>query len=137
MLVPLGFPESDTIRSQKKWIAIFQYPVVALLTSLATDFTQVAGVYCLDSNKVYFAHLWVGRNAHYLPHLQWSLLMKIYFQLTIITSVSVAIAVMSVLSFYRSLKSHLAGHRPLSKLLAFKLIVGLTFLERVSQKVSY
>ncbi|KAJ5526559.1 hypothetical protein N7513_010718 [Penicillium frequentans] len=94
---------------RKQWIAIFQYPVVALLTSLATDFTQVAGVYCLDSNKVYFAHLW----------------------LTIITSVSIAFAVMSVLSFYRTLKPHLASHRPLSKLLAFKLIVGLTFLERI------
>ncbi|KAJ5636861.1 uncharacterized protein N7484_010174 [Penicillium longicatenatum] len=94
---------------RKQWIAIFQYPVVALLTSLATDFTQVAGVYCLDSNKVYFAHLW----------------------LTIITSVSIAFAVISVLTFYRTLKSHLASHKPLSKLLAFKLIVGLTFLERI------
>ncbi|KAJ6005225.1 hypothetical protein N7451_003169 [Penicillium sp. IBT 35674x] len=104
-----GLPSLTRLFSQKKWIAIFQYPIVALLTSLATDFTQVAGVYCLDSNKVYFAHLW----------------------LTIITSVSIVFAVMSVLSFYRTLKSHLASHRPLSKLLAFKLIVGLTFLERI------
>ncbi|KAJ5746745.1 hypothetical protein N7520_011927 [Penicillium odoratum] len=95
--------------SQKQWIAIFQYPVVALLTSLATDFTQVAGVYCLDSDKPYFAHIW----------------------LTVITEVSVAFAVISVITFYRTLKSQLASHRPLSKLLAFKLIVGLTFLERI------
>ncbi|KAJ5934092.1 hypothetical protein N7466_003639, partial [Penicillium verhagenii] len=97
---------------RKQWIAIFQYPVVALLTSLATDFTQIAGVYCLESGKVYFAHVW----------------------LTIITEASVAFAVISVLTFYRALKSHLASHQPLAKLLAFKLIVGLTFLEKYSNK---
>lgn len=40
---------------------------------------------------------------------------------------------MSVLNFYRGLSQCLSGHKPLSKLLAFKLIVGLSFLERVSQ----
>ncbi|KAJ5654692.1 hypothetical protein N7490_001695 [Penicillium lividum] len=91
---------------RKQWIAIFQYPVVALLTSLVTDFTQVAGVYCLDSDKPYFAHIW----------------------LTVITEVSVAFAVISVITFYRTLKSQLASHRPLSKLLAFKLIIIFTVL---------
>lgn len=53
-------------------------------------------------------------------------------KLTVVSTVSVAAAVMSVLNFYRALSTHLSGHQPLAKLLAFKLIVGLSFLERVS-----
>ncbi|KAJ5376953.1 hypothetical protein N7509_013839 [Penicillium cosmopolitanum] len=94
---------------RKQWIAIFQYPIVALGVAITTDITQAAGIYCLESNEPYFAHLW----------------------LTIISIISVAFAVMSVLNFYRGLSQCLSGHKPLSKLLAFKLIVGLSFLERI------
>lgn len=38
----------------------------------------------------------------------------------------------SCLRFYKILKSDLAGHRPLSKLFAFKLLVGLNLLMNVS-----
>ncbi|KAJ5966507.1 hypothetical protein N7481_013221 [Penicillium waksmanii] len=86
---------------RKQWIAIFQYPVVALGVAITTDITQTAGIYCLESNKPYYAHLW----------------------LTIISIISVAFAVMSVLNFYRGLRQCLSGHKPLSKLLAFKLVV--------------
>lgn len=45
-----------------KWIAVFQYPVVQFLVSVATDVTQAPSIniYCQDSNKPYFAHLWVS-----------------------------------------------------------------------------
>jgi hypothetical protein len=52
-------------------------------------------------------------------------------QLTVIAIVSVAFAVISILIFYKGLKSHLQAHKPLSKLLAFKLIVGLAFAEKI------
>lgn len=39
---------------------IFQYPVVALLTAIATDSTQAAGVFCQYESKTYFAKLWVS-----------------------------------------------------------------------------
>ncbi|KAJ5726796.1 hypothetical protein N7493_005823 [Penicillium malachiteum] len=94
---------------RKQWIAIFQYPVVAFGVAIATDITQAAGIYCLDSNKPYFAHLW----------------------LTIISTASIGFAVMAALNFYRTLKTYLSGHQPLAKLLAFKLIVGLSFLESI------
>lgn len=45
---------------QRKWIMIFQYPVVALVASLVTDITQAAGVYCQYLSKPYFAKLWVS-----------------------------------------------------------------------------
>jgi hypothetical protein len=60
-----------TSTKKKKWIFIFQYPVVALGVAVATDITQAAGIYCESSNKPYFAHLWV-----YLP-LSYSTLIKL------------------------------------------------------------
>jgi hypothetical protein len=41
---------------------IFQYPVVALFASLATDITEAASIYCQYVSKPYFAKLWVGLN---------------------------------------------------------------------------
>ncbi|KAE8378018.1 organic solute transporter Ostalpha-domain-containing protein [Aspergillus bertholletiae] len=94
---------------RKRWIAIFQYPVVALFVAVATDITQAAGIYCLDSTKPYFAHIW----------------------LTVVVELSTGLAVTSVITFYGALKQHLASHRPLAKLLSFKLIVGLVFIEKI------
>ncbi|KAA8648645.1 hypothetical protein EYZ11_010637 [Aspergillus tanneri] len=94
---------------RKQWIAIFQYPVFALLVAVATDITQAAGIYCLDSTKPHFAHIW----------------------LTVIIEISTALAVTSVIKFYGALKQHLASHQPLAKLLSFKLIVGLSFIEKI------
>lgn len=37
----------------------------------------------------------------------------------------------AILRFYANLKSHMQDHKPLLKLLAFKLVVGLAFLEKV------
>ncbi|KAL3482884.1 organic solute transporter Ostalpha-domain-containing protein [Aspergillus germanicus] len=93
----------------KQWLAIWQYPIVALGVAIATDITEALDVYCLESNNVHFAHIW----------------------LTVIAIVSVAFAVISILIFYKGLKSHLQAHKPLSKLLAFKLIVGLAFIEKI------
>lgn len=41
-------------------------------------------------------------------------------------------AVMSVIKFYVALKEHIGHDKPLAKIIAFKIIVGLTFLESVS-----
>ncbi|KAL2832194.1 organic solute transporter Ostalpha-domain-containing protein [Aspergillus pseudoustus] len=93
----------------KQWLAIWQYPIVALGVAIATDITEALDVYCLESNNVHFAHIW----------------------LTIIAIISVASAVISILVFYKGLKTHLQAHKSLTKLLAFKLIVGLAFLEKI------
>ena len=39
---------------------VFQYPIVSILVGIATDATQAAHVYCLESSKPRFAHLWVS-----------------------------------------------------------------------------
>lgn len=46
-------------------------------------------------------------------------------------------AVISTLRFYKVLKADLAGHKPLSKLFAFKLMVGLNFLMNVSDDLPF
>ncbi|KAL4862733.1 organic solute transporter Ostalpha-domain-containing protein [Aspergillus spectabilis] len=95
----------------KQWLAIWQYPIVALGVAVVTDVTEALDVYCLESNKAHFAHIWV---------------------ITVIAIVSVAFAVISILMVYKGLKPHLQGHNPLLKLLAFKLIVALAFIERIN-----
>lgn len=51
---------------RKKWVAVFQYPVVQLVVAVGTNITQSPhfNIYCQDSNKPYFAHLWVGTRSN-------------------------------------------------------------------------
>ncbi|CZR59964.1 uncharacterized protein PAC_09859 [Phialocephala subalpina] len=91
---------------RSRWIMIFQYPVVALLVAILTAITQAAGIYCQYVSKPYYSHLW----------------------LTLAKDASLVVAILSVFKFYLALRSHLAQHKPLAKLLAFKLVVLFTFL---------
>lgn len=45
---------------KRRWFFIFQYPVVQLILSIATDITQGINIYCENSSKPYFSHLWVS-----------------------------------------------------------------------------
>lgn len=55
-------PRDGTTWYRRKWVAVFQYPVVQLAVTIATDVTQAPSIniYCQNSNKPYFAHLWVS-----------------------------------------------------------------------------
>jgi hypothetical protein len=104
-----------------------QYPVVAFIDAIATCITEATGIYCIESNKAYFGHLWVS-------HLSVTLgktFLKAHRQLNIIRILSVSLATIAIIKFYMTLKSHIAQHKLLPKLLALKLIVGLVFLENV------
>ncbi|KAK1585093.1 organic solute transporter Ostalpha-domain-containing protein [Colletotrichum navitas] len=94
---------------RKMWFAVFQYPVVSLLVAILTAITQGAGVYCEFASKPHFAKLW----------------------LSIISSVSLTLALITVLRFFMQLKSQLKEHRPIAKFASFKLVVTLTFLENI------
>jgi hypothetical protein len=41
------------------------------------------------------------------------------------------VAITSIIRFHSNLKSYMQEHRPMMKLLAFKMVVGLEFLEQV------
>lgn len=47
---------------RRKWIMVFQFPIVQFLVSIATDVTNSPNlnIYCGNTNKPYFAHLWVS-----------------------------------------------------------------------------
>jgi hypothetical protein len=78
-----------------------------LLVLIVTEITEATGSYCATSNKLYFAKIW----------------------LTLITLVSTTIAIFSILKFYKVLKPNIDSRKPLSKLMAFKGIVFLNFLQ--------
>lgn len=107
-------PQNDDTASglrwyRRMWLLIFQYPLVSFLVSVLTDITEAKEVYCLTSSSAHFAHLW----------------------LNIVHSISLTMAVLSCLRLSTALKQQLANHKPLAKLFAFKLLVGLTFLVEV------
>ena len=70
----------------------------------------------------------LGRQAHLIYSSTTKLIVP---QMVILSNVSVSIAVTSVLFFYQVLKNHLAHHRPLAKLAAFKAVIFLVFIQGV------
>ncbi|KAJ5923778.1 hypothetical protein N7454_009023, partial [Penicillium verhagenii] len=91
------------------YYSTLQYPIVALLVAIAQCITAAFNRYCLGSNQPAFAHLW----------------------LELIQEVSVTIAINAVIRFYANTKNYMKEHKPLMKLLSFKMMVGLIFLEQV------
>jgi Organic solute transporter Ostalpha len=53
-------------------------------------------------------------------------------QLNMVSSVSVGFAFFSIIKFCVALRPQIVRHNPLAKIVAFKIIVGLTFFEQVS-----
>ncbi|KAJ5899346.1 hypothetical protein N7495_004090 [Penicillium taxi] len=94
---------------RKTWYKVIQYPIIAFIIAIIECITQSRGVYCLGGHSVKFAHIW----------------------LNIIQLISVFLAISSILRFYKNTKSYMQEQKPLTKLLAFKLIVGLVFLEKI------
>lgn len=76
---------------------------------MATDASVATDTYCLASKNLHYAHIW----------------------LTIISSVSVALAFVRILGFYSRPKSEVKQHKAFTKLLAIKGIVFLSFLQSV------
>lgn len=86
-----------------------------VLVTLLTEITEATGGYCATSDKLYFAHIWVS----------------------IISTLTTGLAVMSVLKFYKNLKPRVGERKPMAKLIAFKAIVGITWLQNVSRRLFY
>ena len=113
----------------RTWVFVFQYIVFSFLVAVATDITQAAGVYCANGSGLHFAHIWVS---FALQQGQWQQLIIVKKQLTVVSSISVAMAFIRLLAFYKRTKTELNPHKPLIKLAAIKGIVFLTFLQSVS-----
>ena len=107
---------------------VVQYLPVTIVVAIATDGTEATGIYCRNSNGIHFAHLWVY--FHQIFRTGWELLLT-RLQLVIIQSVSVAVAIMSIIRFMKERKGTFGPHGLIGKLLAFKLIIGLKFIQDV------
>ena len=88
--------------------------------------TQGAGAYCEYSLSPKFAHIWVtGQRppAHAVRTYADTLI--------VINSIAVSVAVLAIFNLYKRLKPEpeFAKHKPLMKLVSFKLIVGINFLQ--------
>ncbi|KAK2685028.1 hypothetical protein QWA68_016286 [Fusarium oxysporum] len=92
-----------------RWLMVIQMPIVALIVSIATDVTAAVGIYCRWSFMPHFAKFW----------------------LRLIQIISLVTAVLSILQFYHLLKTDLTQRRPLLKLIAFKIIVFLNFVQGI------
>ncbi|GJP92940.1 transmembrane protein [Aspergillus niger] len=114
--VSLLFTEYDVIiiadrlsDSKLTWYSVLQYPIITWITAVTQVVTQSLHVYCLESNAPHFAHVWIE----------------------VITSLSTSVALNAIIQFYMNMKGYMTEHKPLLKLMAFKLIVGLIFLEKI------
>lgn len=96
---------------QSKWVAVYFYFIVTVIMAIVELITQAAGVYCEWSFKPSFAHFWV----------------------VIIQNVVLPIGVLAVVQFYirMNMEPHVKAHHPTLKILAFKGILLLNFLQAV------
>lgn len=92
------------------WIAVFQYPVVDLIAIIVLEATEAAGTYCESSLRPKYGHFWYS----------------------VISSVGITIAVLSIVRFYARMKGLMKARRGLAKIVCFKAIVGVRFLQSVS-----
>jgi hypothetical protein len=114
----------DTIKAQQEantkgkanwprntWIAVFQYPIVEVVAIIILEATEATDTYCSSSLRPRYGHFWS----------------------MLIHSVGIAVAVLSIFRFYGRMKVLMKARRGLAKLTCFKAIVGLRFIQTVSQ----
>ena len=95
---------------RNSWVAVFQYPIVEIVAIVILEATEAAGTYCASSLRPRYGHFWS----------------------MIIHSLGIAVAVLSIFRFYGHMKALMKARRGLAKLVCFKVIVGLRFIQTVS-----
>lgn len=91
------------------WIYVFQFPLTELLSVIVLEATVATGSYCESSLSPRFGHVWV----------------------MIISTLGVVLAMMSIFRFYKRTKPVMKARRGLAKLVCFKGIVFLRFIQTV------
>ena len=98
---------------QKKYAAIFLYCFAMIVTTIAEEITQATGTYCATSFSPVFANIWI----------------------LVIQNVAISVAITGLLNFYVRLSSEPEFsliHKPLPKLISFKLIVFINFVQDIA-----
>lgn len=96
---------------QRRHVFVFAYVVIDTLATIIQEITQATGHFCERSYAPRFAHIWVF----------------------IIQNVALGFAVFAVITYYNRFKKdpEFSYHKPLLKLVSFKLIVGVNFLQDI------
>ncbi|KAH9902355.1 organic solute transporter Ostalpha-domain-containing protein [Xylariomycetidae sp. FL2044] len=95
-------------RFRRYWVFIFQAPVVHFAVAIGTCISQARNTDCSDSGSTV---------------------------LQIIHFVSITLAIVAVMKSYLTLRSELKPHRAMTKLLAFKLLIGLSVLLEIIYRI--
>lgn len=96
------------------WVLVFQYPITETVALIILEATEAAEIYCSESLKPEFGHLWYS----------------------LISTIGVALCVMAIFRFYGRMKRLMKARRGMWKLLCFKGIVFLRFVQTVSSSPS-
>ncbi|KAF7934707.1 uncharacterized protein EAE98_002752 [Botrytis deweyae] len=94
---------------RKTAIQIFQFPAIMFIVFLIEEISEAKGTYCETEIKIYFTRIWC----------------------VILRIGGTIIAILALLRFYKSTKSLTAARKPIHKLMAFKGIVFLNFLQSI------
>lgn len=97
---------------ERIWFAVFCFVVVDILMAITEEISLATGDWCATSWSPRFAHIWV----------------------TIIHTFFLGWAVSGIVFFYVRLKgeAEFARHKPLLKLVSFKLIVFINFVQSIA-----
>ncbi|KAK6432511.1 hypothetical protein LTR95_011319 [Oleoguttula sp. CCFEE 5521] len=89
------------------WIMVFQSPITELMAVVILEATQVQGTYCVSSLRPRYGHLWY----------------------MFMSTLSVVLAIFAILKFYGRMKVVMKARPGLWKVLCFKGIVFLQFVQ--------
>ncbi|KAK4542473.1 hypothetical protein LTR36_006725 [Oleoguttula mirabilis] len=89
------------------WVMVFQYPITEIIAVVVLEATQAEGTYCVSSWNPRFGHLWY----------------------MIISTLGIVLAVTAIFKFHGRMKRLMKARRGMWKLLCFKGIVFLHFIQ--------
>jgi hypothetical protein len=92
------------------WIAVFQYPITEIVAIVILEATEAKGTYCSSSLRPRYGHFWHS----------------------VIQSVGMVVAILSILRFYGRMKGLMKARRGLAKITCFKLMVAVRLVQTVS-----
>lgn len=89
------------------WVMVFQYPIIEILVTAVIEATEATGTFCTQSLNPKYAHLWTE----------------------VVSSISISLCVFSILRLYGKTKPVMKVNRGLAKIVAFKIIVFIRFIQ--------
>ncbi|KAI9667002.1 MAG: hypothetical protein M1829_005609 [Trizodia sp. TS-e1964] len=91
------------------WLGVFQYCFIRVIMTVVSVITQATDKYCESSLNPAFAHIWT-----------------LFFNASAVT-----IAMYCLIQFYVQLRTDLAAHKPLIKVVSIKLVIFLSFWQNL------